>query len=283
MTRLEILGQSVQGRDLPLLVIHDPSTGPEEGKAAMWIDGNVHGNEVQGAEAALYTAWLLLERRDLEPIRKLVAERVFSIVPMVNPDGRTFWFVQPNTMHSSRSGLRQTRAAGTFLLAHPNVAAVQSFHNAGRMILRGPGYESFGSYPAADRRIDDRIGEEGEAMLPFYRYLTIWKDLSSVDGGLVNWTYEGLGIFSFTTGTSRGTTSRSSWEGCNPSGSAPRASSPSSTSPRDRRGAAGVRVPRASRVAPRVSCRGRRAERAAIRAASRGRPGILSGRASPSG
>ena len=35
-------------------------------------------------------------------------------------------------------------------------------------------------------------------MLPFYNYLVIWKDLYSVFGGFVNWTYEGLGIISFT-------------------------------------------------------------------------------------
>jgi hypothetical protein len=35
-------------------------------------------------------------------------------------------------------------------------------------------------------------------MLPFYRYMVIWKDLYTVYGGFVNWTYEGLGILSFT-------------------------------------------------------------------------------------
>jgi len=35
-------------------------------------------------------------------------------------------------------------------------------------------------------------------MLPFYRYMVIWKDLYTVFGGFVTWTYEGLGILSFT-------------------------------------------------------------------------------------
>jgi hypothetical protein len=35
-------------------------------------------------------------------------------------------------------------------------------------------------------------------MLPFYRYMVIWRDLYSVFGGFVTWTYEGLGIVSFT-------------------------------------------------------------------------------------
>ena len=36
----------------------------------------------------------------------------------------------------------ETACIGAFLVDHPNVAAVQSYHNAGGMILRGPGAES---------------------------------------------------------------------------------------------------------------------------------------------
>ena len=35
-------------------------------------------------------------------------------------------------------------------------------------------------------------------MIPFYRSLVIHKDLYNVHGGFVGWTYEHLGIFSFT-------------------------------------------------------------------------------------
>jgi len=35
-------------------------------------------------------------------------------------------------------------------------------------------------------------------MLPFYRYMVIWRDLYSVYGGFVTWTYEHRGIISFT-------------------------------------------------------------------------------------
>ncbi|MCA8943823.1 MAG: peptidase M14 [Planctomycetes bacterium] len=92
----------------------------------------------------------------------------------------------------------ETRAIAEFILDHPNIAGVQSFHNAGGMILRGPGLAEYGQYPRQDSRVYDAIGEEGEFMLPFYRYMIIHKDLYSVAGGFVNWTAEGLGIFSFT-------------------------------------------------------------------------------------
>ena len=55
------LGKSIQGRDMWMLTINNPATGLDTEKPAMWIDGNVHGNEVQAGETVLYTAWYLLE------------------------------------------------------------------------------------------------------------------------------------------------------------------------------------------------------------------------------
>ena len=92
----------------------------------------------------------------------------------------------------------ETRAVADFIRTHPNIAGVQAFHNAGGMILRGPGYATHGEYPAPDVTVYDEIGKTGEEMLPFYRYMVIWRDLYTVWGGFVNWTYEGQGIFSFT-------------------------------------------------------------------------------------
>ncbi len=93
----------------------------------------------------------------------------------------------------------ETRAIGEFLLAHPNVAAGQSYHNTGGMLLRGPGAANRGDhYPRADVRVYDRLGEIGEEMLPFYNYWVIHADLYTVHGGFVTWLHEGLGIVSFT-------------------------------------------------------------------------------------
>src|SRR5687767_11347826 len=88
-----------------LVTIANPATGPEERKAAMYIDANIHGNEVQGTEVCLYTISFLAENRaEIPRVRDLVDRRVFYIIPMVNPDGRAHWFAAPNTRHSSRSG-----------------------------------------------------------------------------------------------------------------------------------------------------------------------------------
>jgi hypothetical protein len=307
----EVIGHSIESREMRVYTLNDPATGPAESKPAMWVDGNVHGNEIQGAEAVVYIAWYLLENRGHnERVDELLDGSAFYLLPMVNPDGRASWFRDAHTASSSRSGTMpldsdrdglfdedgpndldgdghivqmrkyvpgegthrlnvddprilervpagdkgirgdwlflgyegidddgdgrinedglggydmnrawpsmwqpghvqygagpyplywpETRCIARFIYEHPNIAGVQSFHNAGGMILRGPGAKDFGSYPRADVRVYDELGRDGERMLPFYRYMIIWDDLYTVFGGFVTWTYEGLGIISFT-------------------------------------------------------------------------------------
>jgi hypothetical protein len=49
------VGKTVDGRDIPLMTINNPDTGPELGQAAMYIEANVHGTD-QAAKSA-YTIW----------------------------------------------------------------------------------------------------------------------------------------------------------------------------------------------------------------------------------
>ncbi|MEO1479926.1 MAG: M14 family metallopeptidase [Bacteroidota bacterium] len=93
----------------------------------------------------------------------------------------------------------ETRAVAEFCYDHPNIAAFQSYHNTGGMMLRGPGtnYRT-DAYPRADLRIYDEFGRIGEEMMPYYRYLVIFSDLYNVHGGEATWAHEGLGVISFT-------------------------------------------------------------------------------------
>ncbi len=93
----------------------------------------------------------------------------------------------------------ETRAVADFIEQRPNIVAVQSYHNTGGMILRGPGAEHRNwAYPAADVRVYDQLAAVGEQLLPYYRSMVIHRDLYTVHGGFVNWTAESLGIYSFT-------------------------------------------------------------------------------------
>jgi hypothetical protein len=100
--KLRSIGKSFQGREMWYMTINNPATGGEMDKAAMYIDSNIHGNEVQGGEVCLYTTWYLMENYNYNNyIKKLVDERVFYLFPSVNPDGRDLWL---HKGASARSG-----------------------------------------------------------------------------------------------------------------------------------------------------------------------------------
>lgn len=303
--KLESIGKSYDGRDLMVMTINNPATGPESSKAGMYIEANVHGNEIQGGEVCLYTIWYLMENYGrIDDVTRLVDERVFYIIPTVNPDGRQYFMegpggnarsghvpvdddndglfdedppedingngiieqirkfvpgegnyrisrTNPNTLEPVPFGekgdyillgqegvdndgdglvnedgpgsydpnrnwpsdwqpdyvqsgamdypfqLPEARAVADFLKAHPNISGVQSYHNNGGMILRGPGAESVGEYPMGDVRFYDELGQNGERILPFYRYIVLWSGLYTVHGGFIDYTNDGLGIPSF--------------------------------------------------------------------------------------
>jgi hypothetical protein len=308
LAKLEPVGKSYDGRELWCIAITDYSKGNADKKPAMYIDGNIHSNEVQGAEFAMYTAWYLTESfNDTKFIQELLADKIFYIIPTINPDARDSFFKKPNNPHSPRSGvipidndmdglvdedgyddldgdgnitqmrrktpngryridpsnpnrmievsndekgeyellgyegidndgdglvnedgaqfeydpnrdwgwnwqpnyvqggaykypfsLPENRAVMEFVLKHPNIAAAQSFHNAGGMILRGPGaQEDVGTYNAADVEVYDAIGKKGEEIIPGYKYLVVYKDLYSVFGGELDWFYGGRGVYTY--------------------------------------------------------------------------------------
>lgn len=107
LARLESLGKSYGGRELWLLTVTNFATGKDRQKSAFWIDGAIHGNEIQAVEVSLYTAWYLLEMYGRNPfVTRLLDQRAFYIVPMMNPDSRNAHMYEPNTPHSPRSGQR---------------------------------------------------------------------------------------------------------------------------------------------------------------------------------
>ena len=106
---LKSIGKSEQGRDIWLMILNNPKTGPHTDKPAMWIDGSIHANEIQATETTLYSIWYLVSAYgQVKPLTELVDRTAFYFCPVVNPDGRAAWFKGPATPHMFRSGLRPT-------------------------------------------------------------------------------------------------------------------------------------------------------------------------------
>jgi len=93
--------------------------------------------------------------------------------------------------------LAETRSIANWALEHPEISSVISFHNSGRMILRGPGSPTQTPVSAADNRTYDFLGREGEKMMPGYRYMITWRDLYTAYGSTTDHFYGVHGAFGF--------------------------------------------------------------------------------------
>ena len=104
---IQSIGKSRMGRDQYLLTITNKATGKAETKPAMWIDGAIHGNEVNGITCSLYTAWYLLTRYDYDPfVHTLVDTTTFYILPGLNVDANDSYVRFPNTENNPREPYR---------------------------------------------------------------------------------------------------------------------------------------------------------------------------------
>ena len=105
-TKLEEVGRSEEGRAIMALTINNPKTGEPFSKPGVYVDGNIHGNEIQAGEVCLYLAnRLLTNYGKIAEITDVVDRNVFYIIPVVNVDGRAHFFADANTPSSNR-GLR---------------------------------------------------------------------------------------------------------------------------------------------------------------------------------
>ncbi len=93
--------------------------------------------------------------------------------------------------------IAENRMAADFVIDHPNIAGAQSYHNAGGLILRGPGAKEE-QFAPADVAVFDALAKKGELVLPGYRYVVIGKDMYTVYGGEIDWFYAMRGVFTFT-------------------------------------------------------------------------------------
>jgi hypothetical protein len=101
LMELYSIGETLKGTPLMVMEITNKETGPALEKPGYYYDGNIHAEELAGAEVALHFAWTLLTQHGKNPtITNLVDTRVLYIRPKFNPDGAD---VALTTIHNPRS------------------------------------------------------------------------------------------------------------------------------------------------------------------------------------
>ncbi len=163
LTKLDVVGKSEENREIYALTINNPKTGKELDKPGVYVDGNIHGNEIQAGEVGLYLANELLTKYGKnKKISRLVDNNAFYLIPVVNVDGRYHFFTDANTPSTNR-GLRRPKdddRDGLFDEDFPD--DLDGDGSITRMRIKDP----FGSYKTdpEDSRLMIRVkpGEKGE-------------------------------------------------------------------------------------------------------------------------
>ena len=104
---IQSIGKSRMGRDQYLITVTAKSTGDHGSKPAMWVDGAIHGNEINGIMCSLYVMWYLLTRYDYDSyVFDLVNNATFYILPGLNVDANDSFASFPNTPNNPREPYR---------------------------------------------------------------------------------------------------------------------------------------------------------------------------------
>ncbi|OGD11496.1 MAG: hypothetical protein A2W20_09505 [Candidatus Aminicenantes bacterium RBG_16_66_30] len=169
---IQSIGKSRMGRDQLLLTITAKSTGKPETKRAMWVDGAIHGNEVNGITCSLYLAWYLLTRYDYDPfVHEILDRTTFYILPGLNVDANDSYVRFPNTENNPREPYRPADDDGDGLFDEDQTEDVDGDGELSVMYVEDPAGE-FKLSPDKRRfvRVDDireevrrfrRVGAEG--------------------------------------------------------------------------------------------------------------------------
>ena len=88
LCRIEPIGQSYEGRDIPLVTVTNLETGPPEEKPAVIVHAQIHSMEFTATTAALSLLDRLLHGHGNDAkVTHALDTRTFYVVPRVNPDG----------------------------------------------------------------------------------------------------------------------------------------------------------------------------------------------------
>lgn len=114
----EVIGQSVEGRDIIALKFSSTQFGSDPSKIKVLFFAQQHGNEQSGKEASLLLAeWLL------KPENKYLLDKIdFALIPQLNPDG--------SEVNKRRNANNSDLNRNHLILTEPETQAHHRFFNA---------------------------------------------------------------------------------------------------------------------------------------------------------
>ncbi|WP_455662070.1 M14 family metallopeptidase [Pradoshia sp.] len=85
----KIIGQSLEGRDIPMIIFskNPDKIKKEKKKPLIWVQGQIHGNEPAAGESNLVLAQMIAEGK----LGNVLDKANIIIVPRINPDGSYYF------------------------------------------------------------------------------------------------------------------------------------------------------------------------------------------------
>ena len=115
LLKVEIIGQTVQGRNLYALKFSSSEFGKDKSKIKVLFHAQQHGNEQSGKEGALLLAQALLK-----PENSYLFDKIdFAIIPQMNPDGAV--------VNQRRNGNIMDLNRNHLILTEPETMALHKF------------------------------------------------------------------------------------------------------------------------------------------------------------
>ena len=102
LTNLYSIGETLEGTPLLVLEITNKETGEALEKPGYYYDGNIHAEELTGAEVALHFAWHVLSHYGEDPrVTRLLDTHTLYVRPKFNPDGADLTLTTPHNPRST--------------------------------------------------------------------------------------------------------------------------------------------------------------------------------------
>lgn len=213
---LQSLGTSREGRELWMVTAAGPGPLAPEDRSALLALGGRGGEDVHGAEMALFTLFELVQNHARDPeVARVLATHTLYVIPALDPDGRaavlgdaprgeaeavqpdrnlpTDWSPWARGAGPYPLSEPESRALADFLAAHPNVAVLQTYSAAEprRTALRGA------RLPEADLALYERTLAHVAARVDEPGHVTAFCDLVPAPGSAAAYACVELGAFGF--------------------------------------------------------------------------------------
>jgi hypothetical protein len=219
--RLESIGASAGGREIWMMTVTRLAGAEPARKPALFIGAGLTRDDLAGTEMALFTILELVQNHGRNPVvERVLEDTVLYVAPCLDPDLRAEVFAddggdvsartaagvldanfeigwRPDAERSGPYPLSQpeARSAAGFLLAHPNVAVVQTY--AGSIEAGTPA--GLGNIPAADVALYEQVGEAARDAQREDRTLHCLPSVRKDGGSLLEFGYGHRGAFGFVT------------------------------------------------------------------------------------